>query len=402
MPRPKTLIVKKLFTDEEIAKKEGTWFEESDIHYPIVNTNTDIYRFDDDGNKHLLLKFRKNCVPQELIQLGWDSYKDLAKASRGRGASAGPIDTTSQYWGKRKLVDTKKWSTGYLNPKGLELHELYSHFELSVLKMKCDELEIKYSEDISTEDCIKLLIKKQGGISKMKVNNQVASNPIGFYEAGKNFADLPCRLTHFTRTNFEKYNNGLPFIQKIDQLFKRLIPDAHERQLERANLKSHLKIPKTCFSTVTINRNFRTAMHRDAGDFKGGFGNLTVIERGKYHGGYTIFPQYGVAIDLRNNDFVAMDVHQWHCNTPLYETEEDKKFNETMEPVFKDNPEVGTAGIYENYTRISFVCYLREKIAKCPDKIDPRFLTKSGHSKIPKEIPKEEIPKEIPKEEIKN
>tara|TARA_A100001037_G_scaffold281182_1_gene284608 strand:+ start:3678 stop:4862 length:1185 start_codon:yes stop_codon:yes gene_type:complete len=394
MPRPKTLIVKKLFTDEEIAKREGTWFEESDIHYPIVNTNTDIYRFDDDGNKHLLLKFRKNCVPQELIQLGWDSYKDLAKASRGRGASAGPIDTTSQYWGKRKLVDTKKWSTGYLNPKGLELHELYSHFELSALKMKCDELEIKYSEDISTEDCIKLLIKKQGGISKMKVNNQVASNPIGFYEAGKNFADLPCRLTHFTRTNFEKYNNGLPFIQKIDQLFKRLIPDAHERQLERANLKSHLKIPKTCFSTVTINRNFRTAMHRDAGDFKGGFGNLTVIERGKYHGGYTIFPQYGVAIDLRNNDFVAMDVHQWHCNTPLYETEEDKKFNETMEPVFKDNPEVGTAGIYENYTRISFVCYLREKIAKCPDKIDPRFLTKSGHSKIPKE--------EIPKEEIKS
>ena len=394
MPRPKTLIVKKLFTDEEIAKKEGTWFEESDIHYPIVNTNTDIYRFDDDGNKHLLLKFRKNCVPQELIQLGWDSYKDLAKASRGRGASAGPIATTSQYWGKRKLVDTKKWSTGYLNPKGLELHELYSHFELSALKMKCDELEIKYSEDISTEDCIKLLIKKQGGISKMKVNNQVASNPIGFYEAGKNFADLPCRLTHFTRTNFEKYNNGLPFIQKIDQLFKRLIPDAHERQLERANLKSHLKIPKTCFSTVTINRNFRTAMHRDAGDFKGGFGNLTVIERGKYHGGYTIFPQYGVAIDLRNNDFVAMDVHQWHCNTPLYETEEDKKFNETMEPVFKDNPEVGTAGIYENYTRISFVCYLREKIAKCPDKIDPRFLTKSGHSKIPKE--------EIPKEEIKS
>jgi len=382
MPRPKTLFVKKLFTDEEIAKREGTWFEESDIHYPIVNTNTDIYRVDDDGNKHLLLKFRKKCVPQELTQVGWDSYKDLAKASRGRGASAGPINTTSQYWGKRKLVDTKKWSTGYLNPKGLELHDLYSPFDIIELKEKCDELEIKYPEDISKDDCLRLLIKKQDGISKMKVNNQVASNPIGFYEAGKNFADLPCRLTHFTRTNFEKYNDGLSFIQKIDQLFKRLIPDAHERQSERANLKPHLKIPKTCFSTVTINRNFRTAMHRDAGDFKGGFGNLTVIERGKYHGGYTIFPQYGVAIDLRNNDFVAMDVHQWHCNTPLYETEEDRKFNETLEPAFKDNPEVGTAGIYEKYTRISFVCYLREKIAKCPDKIDPRFLTKSGHGKI--------------------
>ena len=54
----------------------------------------------------------------------------------------------------------------------------------------------------------------------MKVNNQVASNPIGYYEAGKNFADLPCRLTHFTRTNFEKYNNGLPVIKEIRRVSK--------------------------------------------------------------------------------------------------------------------------------------------------------------------------------------
>ena len=60
---------------------------------------------------------------------------------------------------------------------------------------------------------------------------------------------------------------------------------------------------------------FQTALHRDAGDFKGGFGNLSVIERGKYHGGYTVFPQFGIGINLRNNDFVAMDVHQWHANT---------------------------------------------------------------------------------------
>lgn len=340
MPRPKTLIVKKLFTDEEISKREGTWIEESDIKHPIVNSNTDVYWEDDDGEKHLLLKFRKNCIPDKLIQVGWDSYKDLAKASRGRGASAGPIDPKSQYWGKRNLVSTKKWSTGYLKP--------------------------------------------DGDVSKMKVNNQVASNPIGFYEEAKNFANLPCRLTHFTRTNYDKYKNGLPFLQKIDSMFQRLIPDAYERQNERANQKPHLKIPKTCFSTVTINRNFRTALHRDAGDFKGGFGNLTVMERGKYHGGYTVFPQFGVGIDLRNNDFVAMDVHQWHSNTPLYETEEDKQFNETLEPAFKDNPEVGTAGIYEKYTRISFVCYLREKIANCPDvdKIDPRFLQESGPNKI--------------------
>jgi hypothetical protein len=382
MPRPKVLTVKKLYSDEEIKAKEGHWFEESDIKYPIVNSNTDVYRLDDEGNKHLLLKFRKNVIPDKYIQLGWNSYKDLAKASRGRGASAGHIDTTSQYWGKRKLVDTKKWSTGYLNPKGLEMYESLSPLDEIELLTKCKELTIKMKDGLKKEDLIQLIIKKSGGVSKMKVNNQVASNPIGFYESGKNFADLPCRLTHFTRTNFEKYNEGLPFIQHIDKLFQKLIPEAHNKQLCRADTKPHLKIPKTSFSTVTINRNFRTAMHRDAGDFRDGFGNLTVIERGKYHGGYTIFPQYGVAIDLRNNDFVAMDVHQWHCNTPLYETEEDKIYNESLETAFKDNPKVGTVGIYEKYTRISFVCYLREKIASCPDKIDPRFLTKSGHGKI--------------------
>ena len=69
------------------------------------------------------------------------------------------------------------------------------------------------------------------------------------------------------------------------------------------------------------------------------------------------------------------------------QTEEDKAFNEALEPAFKDNPDVGTVGIYEKYTRLTFVCYLREKISKCPDQKDLTehdlaHLTKSGHSKI--------------------
>ena len=339
MPRPKKLVVQKYLTDKEVADLEGTWVDESFLKHPVIRENTDVYYKDEDGKEHLLLKFRKECISNTLIKTGWDSYKDLAKPSRGRGASAGPIDVNSQYWSKRSLTETNKWSTSYMIKDGT---------------------------------------KK----SKMKVNNQVASNPIGFYEESKNFCKLPCRLTHFTRTNYDKYKGGLPFIQKIDQMFQKLIPDSHQKQLEQANKKPHLKIPETCFSTITINRNFRTALHRDAGDFKGGFGNLTVIERGKYHGGYTILPQFGVAVDVRSRDFLAMDVHQWHSNTPIYETEEDKAYNETLEPAFKDNPEVGTVGIYEKYTRLTFVCYLREKIVNCPDEIPEEFLKESGHSKI--------------------
>ena len=328
----KRLFVEKILSDDEVAKLQGTWIDESHIKLPLVKEDTDVY-YNDNGIYKLLLKFRKNVISDDLVDIGWRSYKDLAKPSRGRGASAGPIDTEGQYWSKKDLVDTKKWATSYI-------------------------------------------IK--GKKSKMKVNNQVASNPVGFYEASNNFSKLPCRLTHFTRCNFKKYNEGLSFIRRIDELFQELIPNAHMRQLNRANLTDNFKIPNTSFSTVTINRNFRTALHKDAGDFKGGFGNLTVIERGKYHGGYTVFPQFGIGIDLRNNDFVAMDVHKWHSNTELYETEEDKEFNSTLESEFKDNPDIGTAGIYKKYTRLSFVCYLREKIIKC-DNDNPvqSFLTSS-------------------------
>ena len=345
----KTLFVKNLYTDKQIKEMEGKWITEGDIKFPIIKEDTDVYyKYIDKSNNiestgwKLLLKFRKNVIDNDLIDIGWKSYKDLAKASRGRGASAGPINVSGTYWSKRDLVDTNKWSTSYM---------------------------------------------VNGKKSKMKVNNQVASNPVGFYESSNNFSKLPCRLTHFTRTNFDKYNNGLPFIKKIDSLFQELIPCAHQRQLNRANLRDKFKIPNTSFSTVTINRNFRTALHKDAGDFKGGFGNLTVIERGKYHGGYTVFPQYGIGIDLRNNDFVAMDVHQWHSNTAIYETEEDKKTNDLLTNYYKDNPNIGTEGIYTKYTRLSFVCYLREKIINCDnDNVDMRFLQKSGHNKIKDDI----------------
>ena len=37
-------------------------------------------------------------------------------------------------------------------------------------------------------------------------------------------------------------------------------------------------IGNTAFSTVTINYSWRTALHKDAGDYMDGFGNLIVIE----------------------------------------------------------------------------------------------------------------------------
>ena len=337
MSEIKQLIVEKYITDDEIKKLEGTWIDENYMKMPVIDSDIDVY-YIENGEKKLLLKFRKNVIDDKLIKIGWESYKKLAKPSRGRGASAGPIDTQGTYWSKRQIVDTKKWSTSYL--------------------------------------------LKDGRKSTMKVNNQVASNPIGFYEKTNNFPNLPCRLTHFTRTNYDKFQEGLPFIKKINELYKNLVPENYKKQWDHSEKKPEFKIKDTCFSTITINRNFRTALHRDGGDFKQGFGNLTVIERGKYSGGYTILPQFGIAVDVRTNDFLAMDVHQWHSNTPIYETPEQKIYNKDLVPDYKDNPKVGTMGLYKNYTRLTFVCYLREKLANCDDKVDTRFLNPSDSKKI--------------------
>jgi len=334
------IVVDKLYTDEEFESRKGTYITNDDLRYPIITEDTDIYWKDEDTEK-LICKFRKNVIDDDLISLGWESYKDLAKPSRGRGPAAGPIDSSNNYWKNKTVAETSKWATKY--------------------------------------------ITSSGQVSKMRVNNQVASNPIGYFESTKSLGiNQPCRLTHFTRTNFENYNNGLPFIQKIDQLYNELIPTCYQLQLDRALLKPRYRIDNTNFSTVTINRNFRTAIHKDAGDFKGGFGNLTVIEEGYYHGGYTVFPQFGIGVDLRTTDFIAMDVHQWHGNTELYETEDDILKNKDVISSFpKDNPDVGTAGLCKKYTRLSFVCYLREKLIKCSDdEIDERYLTKSSSHKI--------------------
>ena len=67
------------------------------------------------------------------------------------------------------------------------------------------------------------------------------------------------------------------------------------------------------------------------------FFNLAVIEHGKYTGGETCFPQYGIGVNVRGGDVLFMDVHQPHGNLPI-----NKKTEDT--------------------TRLSIVCYLRKNV----------------------------------------
>ena len=318
----KVVVLKPQLTNDEIKAKEGAYFTEKDADI-IYDEDMDVYGLDSaTGDKKLLARFRKQVIPLDLIRQGWEAYYQTAAASRNRGAAAGPIDLKSNYWKKRNPVEVQGWSARY---------------------------------------------KQDGKTSKMRVNNNVYSSVLGYFEQTP-FMGLPCRLTSYTQKYFQQYRHGLPFIEAIDGVFKKLIPDRHAKQKAAAASAGNYQIEDTAFSSVTINRNFRTAMHMDDGDFRDGYGNLSVIERGKYSGGATIFPRYRVGFNVRTGDFLAMDVHEWHCNTEMTETEADKKFNRALPTIHHADPKTGTMGSTKDFTRISFVCYLREKLRKCKNK----------------------------------
>lgn len=181
-------------------------------------------------------------------------------------------------------------------------------------------------------------IRKDGTDSKNQLSNATESGLVGYYEKARG---LPCRLTAYSREHFENFSAGLPFLQRISELFKELIPESYTLQEARAKETPDHIIQGTVFSTVTVNRNFQTAIHKDAGDFEKGFGNLTCISE-NYTGGYTLFPEWAIGFDVRSGDFLAMDVHQFHGNAPI-------------------QPETPS----KNHLRLTFVCYLRKGMHLC-------------------------------------
>ena len=299
----KVIIAKKLLTDSFMKSKEGDYFDEKDYD-EIVDYDCDCYYYDENNNKKLLFKFRKNVFPKHLTDCAMENLKEASKKTHdNRGASAGRINL--------------KKMPKYAN----QASQLIGRSKFRVLAYKS-----KYT----------------GNIVRNSLGNISKSNIIGYYDKrdrnlGANAP--PCRTTAFTSQQVDKWNKVVPFIKAIDKQFKKLIPKNHRIQFNQAH-KTKYVIGNTSFSTVTINNNWRTALHKDAGDLKEGFGNLIVCEEGRYKGGCTGFPQFKVAIDVRNGDFLAMDVHEWHCNTKIV-------------PIDKD------------YTRLSLVAYLRDKMIKC-------------------------------------
>lgn len=225
---------------------------------------------------NLLFRYRKNAIPNETLLLGYNSFKESIELTEGRGIASGS-----------------------------------SHKR----------------------------IRKDGTVSNITVGNKVYSGSVGYMDAGAMVHY--CRKTAFARKYFDEFTQGIPFVEYIDTKYKELCPQHYAKQKAIADgTNRNYVIGNTSFTTVTVNKNFRTAVHKDSGDFPEGFGNLITYRQGSFDGGYFCLPEYKVAIDMQNNDLLFVDVHKWHGNTEITNKSDD-------------------------WLRISFVLYYREYMYKC-------------------------------------
>ena len=271
----------------------------------LVQEDTDAF---DSATGRLIFKFRKGVVSPEASALALASYRnvaDMEPASLSRASAAGDLDVNKLKAIRPDVVDfiQKSRGTGQL-------------------------------------------VLANGTVLKAQVSNPVFSFLAGYGVSRFTGKAVTNRITsHFPK----EWRNSLPFFQAVNAVHARELPDIHALHLERIREHPHWVIPGTALSTVTINVNYESAYHYDVGDFKTGYSTLTVVEVGRYEGSFLVFPQYGIAVDIRQGDVILNQSHiDMHGNVPLI---------------------AETPGA----RRISFVTYLKHRLAgtvNCFDKPD--------------------------------
>lgn len=315
--------------------------EDVDVYKPVeVNALSLFVAQEDDPEQRLLLSLRKRAIKTDVLLPAWGLLRHAAGASKNRGFAAGKA--TAEGLGKDPSRFIAPEDLSKVDPRALlDDPEQRAKLFKSKKPMRAPSLG---TAGYKTVD---------GYTSATNESNLVYSGIVG------NFNWTPrnpyCRQTAFTRDHFDEFlKEAMPFIEEVNSLFSSIVPGRYARQRDwidghRLREKDWM-LGSTVFSTITVNKNYRTGTHKDAGDYAPGFGNLTVLEGGahKYKGGRTVFPRFRCAVDLRHGDFLGMDVHEWHGNTKLESVVEGE----------------------DDWERISVVCYVRVEMEHCGDRAE--------------------------------
>lgn len=233
----------------------------TDAHYDLLIRGEDTTVLKPDGSPLLVLRCR--VLPAEACRLAFPGLLDVAVLNDNRSGAAGPLT----------LAD--------LPPRGVP---------------------------IGTGNRF-VMRKLDGTLSKRTRGKSSLSGVAGYYQ---------CRTTAYTTHDVQGWYDILPFISAANAVFRRGLPIRYAAQMEAVRqTPPQLVIPGTAFTTVTVNRNFQTVVHKDKRDLKAGFGVMSVIRAGHYEGGYLVLPKYRIAVDMQSTDVLLADVHEWHGNTAI-------------------------------------------------------------------------------------
>jgi hypothetical protein len=141
-----------------------------------------------------------------------------------------------------------------------------------------------------------------GGAAKFR------SGIVGFYERAP---------TAFTRTDRNGWWSLVALARELATVFRRERPTEYAKLEAAAEQAPGLLIDGTSFTTLTVNRNARTALHHDDGNLRGACGVLTAVPSGDYSGGRLVFPKYRAAVEIGACDVVIADNTELHGNTAI-------------------------------------------------------------------------------------
>ena len=369
-----------------------------DAYDLVVNEDVDVYKPLTEVEKSLgtahsensiLLKFRKNVFPKKMVRTAFEGLKTGATMTDNRGLAAGTardeyqILPSGEYGARLWVTKRQKAIIEYFiagSPRDLEGEDQLSELmklpnsalegrgatktgEKGVKSIKGGSIWIvEKSKDFTFEAWLSKVSHEDipsrrkhaleilnDLISDTTYGNGVLSGVAGYFDR---YPRIPfCRMTGWTTSNLEKFEQGIPLFEKASQIFKSCLPIRWKGQ-EAAikQIDPGFRISDTVYTTITINKDFRTACHRDAGDLcepghgtvaPKGFSNLTVVTNGaEFDGYYLCFPEFRVAVNVQAGDLLMMDAHHIHGNVPLISSD-------------------------EGFERVSLVLYFRESMLNC-------------------------------------
>ena len=296
---------------KQFKAEEGEFYDKSHYYKTI---NESCVGLKEDGSILFILK--KNNIKEENRQ----RYKDILRTpsrsiTKNRGSGAGEV-----------MIDKfPKGAVSLCDAKGNPLQDGKKYFSVYY----------KYEDGRQVKRC---------------QSNMVRCGVAGYFtKVGK----LPCRMVAWSRDHLEKHKELIGLCEEIQDTYEELCPELYNKQKERADLKPEFRLGDTCFSTMTLNYDFRTATHKDKGDMLGVLSTLTILEDklNNYEDFFLGLPEYKICFDLRDGDTIYFDAHEYHANTECKVL----------------SPDLGIDKLTGNYFagRIAVVCYLREKLHNC-------------------------------------